>query len=493
MAIIDSGSNTAGKANVDAGYNLNVTLPIIDANTGKVRIMSENDDGTLLAGVPYLKSPETSNDYRLRVGTDTILFEDAFNASTQNTNNWMYVFATLTAAQPGAGTVNFSAVQGTTSAHGAYMRTFQYFPITNTAPMAVEFYGGSFTAPLVAGEVWLAGLGIPSAATTIPTDGIWFRLTTSGLEGIIAYNGSSTSTGIIYPFASISQDVIAKYTLIIGENEIEMWIEDQLVSNYVLPAGNVLPFQDMALPVFMMKYNTGAVSNTNTMRVSRVGVTLMDLATSRPWGQTLGIMSRSLYVGQNGNTMGTTAGNSSPTVALVATQAGSNTAPNAAMAGLGGIFQMTAQVSTAGTSGDMVAQYFANPAGTINITGRNLVITGVKISCINYGAAVATTPTTLVWGLAYGHLSNTMTGTETASFATATTHAPRRIMLGMNWVNIAAPIGQPYDKEITGDFSSAPLVIRPGEYLATTVRFLVGTATASQTVVYTIYFTGYFE
>ena len=191
--------------------------------------------------------------------------------------------------------------------------------------------------------------------------------------------------------------------------------------------------------------------------------------------------------------MGSTAGNSGSTAAIVGTQAGSNTTPNAAMAGLGGIFQMTAQVSSAGTSGDMIAQYYLNPASTINITGRNLVIAGVKISAINYGAVVATTPTTLVWGLAYGHVSNTLAAVETGSFATATTHAPRRVMLGMNYVPIGAVIGQPYDKEILMRFDGCPLVVRPGEYLSTTVRFVVGTATASQTVLYTITFDGYWE
>ena len=200
MAAISTGSSTAGKANVDSGFNLNVTLPTTDAQTGKARIVSENDAGTI-TGTAYLKSPETSPDYRLRVGVDTTLFSEQFNATAQNTNVWAYTFATLTAAQPGAGTVNFSTVQGTTSAHGAFMRSFQYFPLVNTAPLAVEFFGGQFTAALVAGEEWLMGLGLPSAAVTRPTDGVWFRLTSAGLVGVMAFNGSETSTATLLPFA----------------------------------------------------------------------------------------------------------------------------------------------------------------------------------------------------------------------------------------------------------------------------------------------------
>ena len=158
MAVIDSGSSSAGKANVDAAYNLQVALPNTHAYIGGVRMHSENDSGEH-TGVAYLKAPETSPDFRLRAGLDTILFNDVFNATTQNTHLWSYTFATLTAAQPGAGTVNFSTVQGTTSAHGAFMRTFQYFPLVNTAPLAVEVYFGQFTAQMVSGAVWLMGLG----------------------------------------------------------------------------------------------------------------------------------------------------------------------------------------------------------------------------------------------------------------------------------------------------------------------------------------------
>jgi len=490
MANLQGRSGDVG--DIDSSGNVFVKLPNTAANVGSVRLMSENDAGTL-TGTPYLKSPETSTDYRLRVGTDGVLFEDVFNATTQNSQLWYYIFATMTAAQPGAGTVNFSTVQGTTSAHGAVMRTYQYFPLINTAPLAVELYGGPFVAAPVAGEVWLSGLGLPTAAITRPTDGVWFKYTTDGVEGILAFNGTEYTTGIIASFESVTVGEMNKWVIVIGEREVEFWAGDVLLGEKEIPAGNAVPWLGVSAPLFMQKYNTGAVSNTNQMRIARVGVTLMDLSTQKPWGQTLGMMSRSLYVGQNGHTMGSTAGNSGTTAALVGTQAGSNTSPNAAMAGLGGIFQMTAQASAAGASGDMIAQYYLNPAHTINITGRNLVITGVKISTLNYGAAVATTATSLVWGLAFGHVSNTLVAADKASFATDTTHAPRRVFLGTQYAPIGAVIGQQYTSDITTDLTHAPIVVRPGEYLSATVRFLVGTATASQTIVYTILYNGYFE
>lgn len=490
MAQISTGSDTAGKANVDAGFNLKVTLPTADAFTGKVRMMSENDDGSL-TGTAYLKSPETSPDYRLRVGLDTVLFDDNFNATTQNSNLWAYTSATLTATQPGAGTVNFSTVQGTTSAHGAFMRTFQTFPLVNTAPLAIEFMGGMFNAALVSGEVWLAGLGLPTAAVTRPTDGVWFRLTTAGLEGVLAFNGIETSSGVLMAFGSVVVGEMGKYVIIVGEREVEFWANDVFLGELAIPTGNAVPFLGASQPMFLMKYNTGNVSNTNTMRVARVGVSLLDVITSRPAPLQAAVQGRAANIAQNGAIQGNTALNvlnaAVPTTAAIA-----NATVGATFIGLGGYFVATAQATNVAAAGDMIACSYQNPAPTINITGRNLIITGVRINAMNTGAAVATTPTSLVWGVAYGHTAASLATVETGSFVTATTHAPRKKYIGMCTAAVGTAVGGLYDRPVSADFST-PLVVRPGEFIAITVKFRVGTATASQEVTYTVDFDGYWE
>lgn len=491
MAVIDTGSDTAGKANVNATYDLQVALPTAatPSRVGGVRLFSENDDGTL-AGTAYLKSPETSPDYRLRAGVDTVLFNDVFNATAQNTGVWNYVFNTLTCTQPGAGTLNFSTVQGTTSAHGAFMRTKQYFPLVNTAPLAVEGYFGQFTAPLVSGEVFLFGLGLPTAATTIPTDGCWIQVTSAGVQGVISFNGTPVASALdaALPLSSLTVGTIFKFLIVIGEREVEFWFDDQFLGEIAIPAANGVPFLQGSAPLFAMKYNTGNVSNTNTMRISRVGVTLMDVASNRDWGVQQCTMGASLYQGQNGQTQGTTA--LLPNAAAATTVTGAALAQATALAtGIGGQAGITATVP--GVDGWVTA--YLNPAATINITGRNLVITGVRIDAVNIGAAVATTATTIQWSVAFGGTQlNSLATAESASFITATVKAARRVPLGLqSWV-VGAAVGA-QATVIDQDFSSAPIVVGPGEYLGSVAKFIQGTATASQVIWAVVTFRGYFE
>ena len=488
MAQIDTGSSTAGKANVDADFQLAVATNADPAKAGASVIFVENDDGTF-RGSRYLKSPEASVDYRLRVGVDTVLFTDTFNATAQNTANWSYTFNTLTAAQPGAGTVNFSAVQGTTNAHGAFLRTFQFFPVIGTAPLAVEVTAGQFTAALTTNEVWLFGLGLPTAATTEPTDGVFLRLTTAGLIGEIRYNGVTTQTGVLRTLAQLNVGQLYKWVVVIGEREVEYWQDDNLLAELAMPVGNGRPFLQASLPAFLMKYNTGAVANTNTMRVSDVTVSLMDLQTAKPWAHQVAGMGQNAAQGQNGATMGTTALLPNATGATVVT-GGALSQTVALATGLGGQAGIVAAVP--GIDGIITA--YQVPAPTINITGRNLYITGVRIDAVNIGAAVATTASVLQWSLAFGATGGTIPSlaqAESASFATATAKAWRRLPLGLHSWLVGAAIGQTAEA-ININFDT-PIIVNPGQWVASVAKFIVGTATASQVIWCTVSFNGYFE
>ena len=72
---------------------------------------------------------------------------------------------------------------------------------------------------------------------------------------------------------------------------------------------------------------------------------------------------------------------------------------------------------------------------------------------------------------------------ESASFTTGTTKAPRRVPIGFQSWPVGAAIGAPpTEGPIYFDLEDAPIYVNPGEFIALVGKFLVGTATASQTI-----------
>ena len=126
---------------------------------------------------------------------------------------------------------------------------------------------------------------------------------------------------------------------------------------------------------------------------------------------------------------------------------------------------------------DGIVVSYQVPAGTVNVQGKRLRVNGIKISCANLGAAVATTATTLGWSLAFGH-----TAVSLATGEAAATKAPRRIPLGIQTWPVGAAVGaMPTNGDVTFTFQN-PVYVNPGEFIAVVAKFLVGTATASQVI-----------
>lgn len=491
MPILDSGNSTSGKANVDADFNLRTNLPgnsatgtsVGGGNTaaGAVALLTEQDAGTATAARSVL-APQSSQDRRLRVGVDTVMMNETFNATTQNTSKWAYTFATLTASQPGAGTLNFGTVQGTAATHGAFMRTFQYFPLINSAPLIYEATFGQFTAAMIANEEWYAGFALPTVAGTAPTDGIWIKLTTSGLFLEARYNNSQNITSSLATLASFTVSTQFRMKIIIGDGSATLWRNGVLLGTLNIPAADGQPIIMGSLPAFFQKICTGSVSNTNTMRVGDCSIYLSDINTGKSWPHQMATLGQSGYIGQDGHTQGKTTlwGNSTAPTAVALT----NTA--AAFTGLGGIVAVLPTLA-ANSDGKLIT--YQNPASTINITGRNLVITGVYIQG-GVSVIFAGGPVTYAFALAYGHTATSLATTETASFATATTHAPRILPLGIDTYPVTAAVGT-LGSSVNANFDT-PVIVRPGEFLDIVARN-IGVVTTTGAITYTIRIEAYWE
>ena len=140
---IQGGSNTAGLANVTTDYAIQTTLERDAAtnpsNVSAVKFFSENDAGTV-TGTPYLYSPETDEDYRLRIAQDVMLDNETFNYTAQNTGKHTYTNSTLTATWTTAGlTTNGGSVA--TTGTGLTFGTYAEFPLITSGLLYCEFTG----------------------------------------------------------------------------------------------------------------------------------------------------------------------------------------------------------------------------------------------------------------------------------------------------------------------------------------------------------------
>lgn len=493
MAVIDGASSVANKANVDGGNNLNVTLPRLptaDANggVGFAALAGKNDDGTVVSG-GRVNRVYAAEGNRLAVANPVLMWDDTFNATAQNTSKYRFAATTMTGSMAGGVLIlNTSAI--TTINTNCALQTFRTFPLfgkselrCNTscflttvpqANMTIEF--GMFTAT------------IPGGA--IPTDGVFFRYNAAGeLRGVINYNGTETQTAAITaPSANVNHD----FVIVTQTNTVLFYIDDILVGKIVLLTDAPTlgqPMMQASVPWTARQYIGGsAPASATQLRVSDVFITQLGGDPSRQWPHQKAGYGHMLYQGQNGGAMGTLAqyANNANPAATVPT----NTTA-ALGTGLGGIFQETLTLA-AGTDG--IISSFQNPAGGVNQTPRNLIITGVSIGGV-VTVALTTNALSGTMALCYGHTALSLATAESASFTSGTTKAPRRIALCTTSLSVvtSAP-GVPVVTSPSGDmdFSNGPIVVAPGEFIAISHK-KVSVAPATGAIMWAIRFQGYFE
>jgi hypothetical protein len=467
---------------VDAtSKGLTVQVPKVLSQTGHMGMAALRDAGTV-TGTPNAQHADITNNNRLRVSLDTPLFQDQFNYTAQNTTSWKITTTTMTATFANAGmTLNAGASVATSV--DAVAQTYRSFPLFTAGELVFDSRHYLTAVPQVNNAVYF-GIGTPGT-TAAPTDGMYFQFDATGvLRGVINWNGTTATTGALTaPSINVSHD----WVIVIDDGIVEFWIDGVLqgsINPTSLGAGAGTPGLNSSGYAFYQIYNGGSAPGTaQKIVVQNLQVTLFGINSSKPWAHIKAGEGLAGYQGQNGGTLGTSAGNMGNSAAIPTSAAGSNTA--ALTTGLGGVVQINA-AATAAT--DFILTSYQNPAGSVNQTPRNLYITGVRISMTNQGAAVATTPTTALLSLAYGHTAVSLATTESA-----TTKAPRRVPLGFqSWVVGALAGAAATPGDIIVQFVT-PLLVQPGEFIASVLKFAVGTATASQTLLGTVTFDSYWE
>jgi hypothetical protein len=449
-------------ANLDAGGNIKTALALAAAYMGGARLFSENDPGDV-TGIPYLKSPETSPDWRLRVGADSVWDDENFNYTAQNFNKHSYLTNTLTMTWAG-GFLNTNGSAVTTTAAGCQFRTYRHFPLQGAGGVYCESAMALSNTPVTNWNLDF-GLFLPAAASTsMPLDGVYFRINSTGVFGVLNNNGTESATAVFAFTPAINQ--VYKYNITITDSEVEFWIDDVLYGEKARPVAAGSAMYAGSNPFAIRHHHTGVTSAVIQAKFANYTISMADMDNVRLWASNKAGQGLSAIQYASGGAAGMTANNVNITAPAAATLANAT----AGYATLGGKFVFAA---VAGAETDYALFAFLNPAAAVGLTGRNLVVRGVWIDTYNAVVAVATTPTVLEWSASTGSTAVTLLTTDTA-----VARLPKRIALGVQTFQVGALAGAQAPRvDVNLD---APLVVEPGTYFHIILRMPYGTATATE-------------
>jgi len=479
MAGIRIEGNTSGAvAEVTGSNQLKVILETnagaAPQNVGAVRFFSENDPGEQ-TGTPYLYSPETDEDYRLRTAIDNMLDTETFNYAAQNTGKHNYQTTTVTATWNTNGLITNGS--NITTAGGATVQTYAEFPVFGANVMYAEFEA-SINTECPSNTVVDWGMFRKGGSQPFdPTDGVFFRLTAAGLQGVVNYNTVDTST----PVFDFTFNLNHKYQFIIAINQraVQFWVDEVLYGEIETPDGQGQPFMSATLPVCIRHGHTSTAGAAMQFTLSNYNISVGGVNFSRELSE-LGNAMLGSYQGLSGGTMGSLATYTNNTNATAAIP--SNTALTANL--LGGLGGQAWETFTSGLAAntDGILMSYQVPAGSISIQGKRLRIIGIKMSAfiqsVLTGGGFNSTFT-----LAFGGTSVNLTTAE------ATGAKARRIVMLPEFTQ-AVTSGQAQNTMVSqpgGCVSNfdAPIFVDPGQYVQLCVKH-IGTVATAGVIAYNI-------
>ena len=445
-------------ADVTAANESKVILPTSISKAGYVALSAMAD----VAG--QVRIPITGSTQGLLAVTQPFWdFEEGFAASAISASKWQQTLSTMTVAVANnAVTLN----SGSSVASGAVARisSYRHFRMLRAADRI--FAVRTMLPNKQTGAVYELGAFLASG-TSAPTAGVFFRYGSDGtLFGVaVSVSGSEVSTSEI---PAPSYNVAHDYSIRVGTNIITFEIDNVIVGT--INIGDTAPsiVTSESAPIAFRLYNASATGAAQLAYIYKavsasIGADGYDQAVLAAMAGDIGTQG---VVGGSTGSLANWANSAAPASATL-----SNTA--AGYTTIGGQFQFAA---VAGAETDYALFGFQVPAHTATNQARTLIIRGVTIDTFNTGAAVATTPTVLQWGIGYGS-----TAVSLATADGAATKAPRRIPLGVQVLPVSTPIGGAADKAINVKFNQ-PIPINSGEFGHIILKMPVGTATASQIV-----------
>jgi hypothetical protein len=475
---------------VDSNLNAFARLPGYDAlgvargggDGNSACNFGEIDNGTVF-GARTVLSGEVDDDYRQRVAHDNWLDEETFIDTAQNTGKHSHTFTTLTATMSTAGLLTNSG-NITTTTTGMTFGTFAMFPVVGTQTLVCETTA-AFTAQPNANQVIDFGIFQRGASTPFaPLDGAYFRMSSTGFQGVINVNGTETTTAV-FPLSGgtgtfvISLNTAYKWLIQTNNVKTTFWINNVKYGEIINPVGAGGPCLSRALPWSVRHAIAGGTAGSALQMLIK-GYRI--ILRGPQYADSLGTVCNRVYgayQGLSGGTLGTigTYTNSTNPTAAVPT--------NTTLAvGAAGLLNQAWETFTLAVNTDGILLSYQVPAGSTTIQGRRLRVTGVKLSSFVQTVLVGG-PCNRVFALAFGGTTVSLATAETGSFVTATAKTRRIVLLPeLTQVITAAQAVSTMISQPQGSISMfpEPIFVNPGEFVQV-IEKIIGTVGTSGTIV----------
>jgi hypothetical protein len=460
MAFIQDGSALAGNLAVETTSKAARSILYNAAGQPITRKHNQsrdeaNDEAFVMAGVNdgnyrHFRTDRTGGP---ALALNTSLLTESFEGTQFPTARLINLGSTWTISQTAASGLLMNASSLTTINTGTFIKSLRSFQKPQRAPL--HFKARARIAH-VANAVAELGLGDAVSFNAANANGAYWQYTSGGaVQPVLTYNGVDITGAAV---SGLNAANFYTWDVLIDDDEAVFMVQDTSTGLIIaerslkMPVTQAKLFAATRLFAIARMYNTGsAPASAPQMTVSAIDVVQLDVMANKPWKEQ---MAESGYGAPY-----------QPVTQVQAAQWANSAAPASATlsntaAGyttLGGLFQFAA---VAGAATDYALFGFQAP------TPYSFILDAIDIETWNTGAAAATTPTLLVWGL----------GVDQSAVSLAGTIA--RAGLGAQSFPIGAAIGAKAER-ISQAFDT-PLITSPGRFLTVILRMPVGTATAGE-------------
>lgn len=503
--ILRTGSSTAGNANVDSNYNLQIVTPTNPLQSGYVR-------NAYVVSAAEAKASKITNDGDIYSASARMVFNQEFNSTSTAWNpTWGTNATTMTAVASG-GWMRLNASAITTTTTGVSMYTNRVFKREDGHDLRVRFKlkHTNATATNKQADFGLGYYGFAAGQAAAMNEFIGFRWTTGGgLQGVLesTTGGAPTNQNVnINSNTPYADSIFREYEIVISDQQVEFWV---ITANVAALGGIIVKTNDnssvtksVALPIIMRVFNSGAASAAATFDIGAVNVLKYGTDEDQPQAVRNSGMNRTSFYAQPELIVASTNPHNVPASATPPTSAvGSNTASvlnNTAQ--MGGFYQITGTTIVAAVQTNTLIAAYQNPviptAAGAALNNRNFICTGISISPVVVGTVIVGGGYVAEWFVGIGGTATSLATTD-ANGTTAVAQKAARIVPLSTIDSLGAAAAAGVIATRVGDSTtifSTPLCIAPGEFLHVGFRTLqVTAAITSGNLVGGIYVHGYWE